>query len=312
MAKKEKDIATNDVKITDPETGTELTFTAAEQFALNEAKRQIKGDLCSIAFKLRDIRDRKLYLLDECSSMQQWLLGNFQGSYSTFKNLMRVADAFYAVPDPERVSLMTQPITHLLLYARHEETREAIEQGEVGFDDEGMVVIEKGGETTRIPVTEFVGQIRKEITDEIGDKATKANDQFKKQKTITATKQQLVEHQDQQIEELQQKITTLEATITEMSHGEVDPAKLVQVTHRNEAIELLQDCPMQIVQLLGRIDNLNPDLVDAEVAGHFTRGLATVEAALSRIRDSWGRVLWVGPEGDSIPVVPGDDETLTA
>jgi hypothetical protein len=294
MARKEKDIATQNLVITDPETGKELTFTAEHTASLAAAKHQVKAGLATVAVALKTIRDQKLYLIENCGSMREWLLENFQSSYTTFKNLVAVADRFAEAPDADMV--LSQPITHLLLYSKHEQTADGIADGSIQFSG-GKVILEDG---TEISAKDFAKQIRTELKKETAEEVKKLDHKLKTNAAKLSAKDSLIESMQEDLGKLRLRAAELEKAITESK--DIDPSRLVYVTQKHEAVSLLVDTTTQVLALIGRMDTLPEALVgDAEVAGNFSRSLSAIEAGLERIRQHWGSTIWTPREAGDLP-----------
>lgn len=294
MARKEKDIATQTIIITDPETGKELTFTAEHAASLAAAKHQVKAGLATVAVALKTIRDQKLFLMENCGSMREWMLENFQSSYSTFKNLLSVADRFAEAPDADMV--LSQPITHLLLYSKHEATADGIQDGSIQFSG-GKVILEDG---TEISAKDFAKQIRTELKKETAEELKKLDHKLKTNAAKISAKDSLIESMQEDLAKLRQRSADLEKAITESK--DIDPSRLVYITKKEEAVSLLVDTTTQVLGLIGQMDNLPETLVkDAEVSGHFSRSLSAIEAGLERIRTHWGSMVWAPREVGDLP-----------
>ncbi|MBE7439089.1 MAG: hypothetical protein HS115_11580 [Spirochaetales bacterium] len=248
------------------------------------ARQQVKVGLATMAMALKTIRDQKLFLIENCGSMHEWLLTNFQSSYTTFKNLMTVADRFADSSDAQQV--LSQPITHLLLYARHEETAQAISDGSIQFQG-GKVVLEDG---TEISAKDFAKQIRNELKSESGDEAKKLDHKLKQKTAQLSAKDSVISTLQEDLEQARQRAADLEKALIETK--DIDPARLVYITHKKDAIQLLTDVAPQVIGLMGQIDGMSADAVDAEVAGHFARSLSAIEASLENLKNRWGGIIW--------------------
>lgn len=292
MARKEP----KSLVIFDPETNAEITFSPEHRLMLESAKTQIKTGMAQMALGLKMIRDQKLYLLDSCDSMTAWLVNVFGQSARTGYRLLEAADQFAALPNAEDV--LREPLSHLLTISRSKDAMEQLQSGEMQI--EAGQVIQPDGSSIPLPV--FAKQLKEELAGEVkkvNEKVQKLHQQMRVSKEEGTRLAQQLEGKDQEIESLNNTVREL------MGKKDIDPKMIVLIHEKKEIIALLNEVTLGALDMLGRLSTIPHKLVDAEVAGHISRTISTIEASLDKARDEWAAVMYI-PKAKSDPdLVPG-------
>lgn len=290
MAKKDKNIQTNEMVVYDPETEMEISFTGQDQFILTTIEKRIVGNFIQIGVDLNTIKERKLYLLRECDSMREYIAIAFAKSLSYAQSLMKIGRDFGS--NPSQFDGMTLP--QILLLHNDEDTKKALKDGSMSIDN-GQVIM-PSGESMDLPT--YTKTIEKKAAIEIKSKETKLKDQLSDAKSANNALQDTINHAAQEKSELLNKLNSYEKTIQDlMQKKDLDGMRVAFVTHRDEAATMMDESLMVILDHLGHIDNIPHDLVDAKLSGHFARTIAGIESAVERIRDRWSPIIYTPTAG---------------
>lgn len=298
MAKK-KDILADAVK--DPETGTILQFSEEEKLELLFCERQMKVGFMQIAIALKTVRDKKLYLLRECDSMRTYIEDFVHFSYRHAHRLMRLADTF----GDARVDILESFSQDSLL--------EIAQNPAVASDLNGADVVDgevrlPDGEV--LPLVEFTARIRREIKRAAEKTEGKLQRRIDVMSAAIKTKDDAIAHYEHAISEENDRARKLEKTIETLSiRKDLDAHILTFITHKKEAVRLIDEITPQVLELLGRVDGIPKDLVDAELAGQVSFFLAAVESAVQRIRENYQPYFWIPGKSkrpdDVVPEIGG-------
>jgi len=301
MAKVKKQ-QTKDLVLPDQSGGGEIVFSPAQQAQFHSIKDQIKSNLHQIGLCLRDVRDHKYYLIDDCQSFNEWLIGMFGNGIRTAQRMLEIADAFGDMPNAGE--LMDQSVSGLLALKKDPEMMEALKKGEIEIS-EGHVIL-PGGETVDLP--SFIRSFQKKVEQDSKGKEGKLKSALNNSKEAVNTLNQALNQSEDEKRELHEKINSLEKTLQDvMGKKDLDGMRIAFVTHRDEASELLDESFTAILDRLGQIDNIPPDLVDAKLAGHMGRAIAGIDAAIERLRDRWSPIIYTHPgeeQRTEEPMVP--------
>lgn len=286
MAKKKDVVLADSVK--DPETGKLIHFSEEEKRDLLFCERQMKVGFMQIAIALKTIRDRRLYLLRECDSMRAYVEEYVQFSYRHAHRLMHLADTFGDAKTD-------------LLESFSQDTLLAIAQNPaVASDLNGADVVDgevrlPDGEV--LPLEEFTARIRREIQRNAEKKEDKLQRRIDTIAAEVKTKNEALAHYERLIADGNEREKRLEETIESLSvRKDLDAHILAYITHKNDAVRLIADCTPAALELLGRVDGIPRDLVDAELAGQVSFFLAAIETAVTRIRESFRPFFWIPGE----------------
>ncbi len=281
----------------DPETGEAIKFEKNDVNDLLLREQQIRNGYQIVAAALKDIRDRRLYLLRDMDSMREYITSFVGMSESYGRKLLYIADHFSEV-QPELLnsfsknSLLDLAVKEAIV---DEMSQAKVFQGEVTLPD---------GEV--LPLEDYVKRITREIkTDTAGEIETKI-EKIRKQKEIIDGKEELLKHYKSQIEESEEHIKKLEKSIQSLVEAkDVDPRAIVFITHKKEGMRLIDESLLTILRALGHVNGIPRDLVDPELAGKFGEFFAAVETSVQNLKDNWGGVLWLpGKRERTDDVVP--------
>jgi hypothetical protein len=274
------------VKI-DVETGNEIAFTGEDVHDLKLFEQGIVSSWIQEAVALRNIANRMLYLLRDCESMKDYLMEYYNKSYSHAKRLLFITGKI----DSDRLTDLSEiPMTKLLEIARDPGMADMINDGEANIEGDRVVYSDGSFE----PLDDAIARAKREAKREEEREREKLKTKIGRQKDVIEGKDFLLKRLEGELAESAERTRRLEDSIQSlMSEKGVDPKTIVFVTHRKQAVEVIDESMREALRHMAAIDNVPRDLVDAELGGHMARAVAAVEAACERIRDSWGAVLWL-------------------
>jgi hypothetical protein len=79
----------------DQETGEVMTFTQEDSDRLTYLEQGMALNYLQIAYSIKEIRDRRLFFLRDCSSMKDYAEQCLKMSERNVKNYLQIADAFH-------------------------------------------------------------------------------------------------------------------------------------------------------------------------------------------------------------------------
>lgn len=286
------------VKI-DVETGHEVAFTGEDIHDLKLFEQAIVSSWIQEAVALRNIANRKLYLLRDCASMKDYLMEYYNKSYTHAKRLLFITGKI----NPERLTDLTEvPMTKLLEIARNDGVVDMLNDGEANVEGDRVVYADGSFES----LDDVVNRAKREVRREEEHAQEKLKVKLGKQKDVLDGKDFMLKNLENQLQESIDRASRLEESLQSlMSEKGVDPKTIVFVTHRKQAVDLIDESMREALKRMAAIDNIPKDLVDAELGGHMALAVSAVEAACERIRDNWGMILWLpGKHGRPVDVVP--------
>ena len=282
--------------VIDPETGSEIQVTDEMRVALMTVEQQMRQSFMMLGLALRTVRDQRLYLLRACGSMEEYLIEYFSGSVRAGKQLIQVADRFHDMPDKEQ--FFSLPKAQLLELAGHPETMDQFRDGEMAVES-GLVTLPDGELVT---FEALVNRLRAELKDEQATTEKKLNKKINDLKQKVGGKDQTIENLNQQVLELNEDVDRRSATIQDLLQSkDIDPDKIVLITTRKKAVSVLEDRGRMIRHMLGEIQSIDKNLIDAELAATIRTLVASIEVGLNQLRDAH-------PESLYAPEVAGDGE----
>jgi len=289
MARKQKDIATKQDVILDPETNQPIVFSQEATFLLEECERRIKVAALEMGMALRRIRDDRLYLMRDCSSMEEYIM-RAGIAVRTARLYMQLADRFHQLPQSdELLKANPQQVVKLL---KDEDTFQKMKSGEISFESGKVILPDQAtGEAIEIPLYDYLREQRAKLRVEMKGEDEKTKEQLAKEREHKRSlKHELEEYQQSEME-LLNKINALESTIRKLTGPDTNPDDIVIVTTRKQAVDMLHRASVEISDYCGQIERIPQDLVDSELTGAITRTLASMDAALRRVTDAWAHLI---------------------
>ncbi|MBN2157890.1 MAG: hypothetical protein JW807_00740 [Spirochaetes bacterium] len=274
------------VKI-DAETGREVSFTETDVQDLRLFEQAIVASWIQEAVALRNIANRKLYLLHDCPTMKDYLMEYYKKSYRHALRLLFITDKI----NPDKLTDLTEiPMTKLLEIARDDGMVDKINEGDASLDADKVVYADGTFES----LDDVIARAKREAKREEGKERDKLKAKIEKANNKLSGKDFMLKNLEDQLQESIDRTKRLEESLQSlMSEKGVDPKTIVFITHKKQAVELIDESMREALKRLADIDNIPKDLVDAELGGRMALAVSSVEAACERIRDNWGMILWL-------------------
>lgn len=278
MAKKKQvDEIILPAEIIDDEYG-EVLNSADTESRLVFFEQQIASGCIQIALALKIIRDEKLYLA-RCSYMKEYVETYLPMSLRNAEKHLQIADAFSSQALEKFSKLKKTPLTLLLEISRNDELLEEANDPDSEAD-------------------EIVRKAREQERKKFQKKLEKNDDVIRGQDAILTDLRDRVNDKDEEIAKLKDTIQDL------IGKKDVDPSRVVFITQKKEAIGVIDESMVQILDSLGTLNSIPHDLLDAELSGKLSQCIAAVEAGVRRLRDFYSS--YVVTPLDFSDVVPED------
>ena len=272
---------------TDADTGKEIAFTEVDVQDLRLFEQAIVASWIQEAVALRNIANRKLYLLHDCPTMKDYLMEYYKKSYRHALRLLFITNKI----NPDKLTDLTEiPMTKLLEIARDDGMVDMINDGEANIEADKVVYADGTFES----LNDVIARTKREAKREEDQERDKLKSKIDKANTKLSGKDFMIKNLEDQLQESIDRTKRLEESLQSlMSEKGVDPKTIVFITHKKQAVELIDESMRDALKRLADIDNVPKDLVDAELGGRMALAVSSVEAACERIRDNWGMILWL-------------------
>jgi hypothetical protein len=283
----------------DSETGSEIAFTGEDMQDLKLFEQSIVSSWIQEAVALRNIANRKLYLLRDCASMKDYLMEYYHKSYAHAKRLLSITSKI----NPDKLTDLTEiPMTKLLEITRDDGMVDMINDGEANIEADKVVYADGTFES----LDDVIARAKREAKREEEQERDKLKTKIDKQKDKLEGKDFMLSNLQNQLQESVDRTKRLEASLQSlMSEKGVDPKTIVFITHKKHAVDVIDESMREALKHLASIDNIPKDLVDAELGGRMALAISSIEAGCERIRDNWGMILWIpGKTERATDVVP--------
>jgi hypothetical protein len=263
-----------------------LTFTREHAIELAIEEHNVKSAALGMGRALSNIRNKKLFYLRKCDSMEEYISQIQLGRANAYR-YMQLADMVADRVNQE--NFLQAPATYLLDILKDAETAERVESGEIRLE-KGRVIMPDGEE---ISYHVFVKRIREALREEV-ENDHKEIGKFKKQRDEAVKEKkelhhQLSEsertnaHQNVEIQRMRDSISALSNT-----HG-VTEEMLKTWASRDMAKAKIADLVTQIEQGVTLVNNLHEDLMaDQDIVGHVHILKTLLETAHTRIQHTYG------------------------
>ncbi len=267
--------------------GASVEFTDTDVQDLNLFEQAIVSSWIQEAVALRNIANRKLYLLRDCVSMKDYLMEYYKKSYSHANRLLYLTSKINTERLPDFNGI---PMTRLLEISKDDALVGMINDGDASVEIDRVIY----SDGTTESLSDLIARTKREAKREEGQDRDKLQKKIDKQKEILDGKSHMLERLYEQLEESKTHTRQLEESLQSLiSEKGIDPKTIVFITHKKQAVDLIDETRREILKSLGAIDNIPKDLVDAEIGGMLGLTIAAIDAASERIRDNWGAVLWL-------------------
>ncbi len=157
----------------------ENTFLPSDLAELSELERHIEYNFQSIAVSLKKIKDKKLYLLRECISFEEYCQNFVPFSASTAKRYVLIADKFSSSPHFDQIAQL--PKSALVELAKDTEFTSMLNDGEIRTADGEIISIDALIAQGNIAMQTELAELKKKL------------EQKKSEVEIASQKLQLVE-----------------------------------------------------------------------------------------------------------------------
>jgi len=294
-------------QVIDPDTGEILTpngnmlsLRALEQ-QIEMGKNNMRMGAMLIGIALKSIRDDNLFILCGCETMKDYCEKYVGISQRSAERYLQLASSF-SEPVLKQLTDEGVPQKKILDLSKNRDLKAAIEAGDIEIDG-GQFVYPDG---TVEDIDAAVDRIRKEVAREAEKDKEKMrfqvdnmSRQVKGQKDAARLLEDEITRQKEHIEELNAAISKL------ATRKDIKAEAMALVLHKREAVELIEENTPAILKLIGQIENIPKDLIDAELAGQISFFLSALEAALQRCRDEFEIHMFIpGKKERPLDVVP--------
>lgn len=290
---KGKAVKTTDRQFTDKETGEIITLGESHENLLLSLEHQIVNNYVQVALALKTIRDEHLYFLRGCDSMQDYCAAYLGMSRRHVYNHLHVADHF-SEKLLGKVSRANVPMQALLDLTKNAEVVGNLEAAEIDPDNDRVVYADGSVE----PLSKALERAREVERKKAGKKLSDSRD-------LLNAKDRMIESYNERLEEAGETIKDLRGTITDLvSKKDVDPSTVVFVTQKKEALRLLDDAAMSVIDTFNGVSGIPQTLLDPDVTAKLTHFISSMEAGLERLREIYGSVVWLPRALSKGEVVP--------
>lgn len=261
-------------EIVNDETG-EVFNRADVESRLVFFEQQIASGCIQIALALKTIRDEKLYLA-RCKSMTQYMEEFIPISLKHAEKHLQIADAFSG---GALEKYKKTPMNLLLEIARNDELLKEANDPESEVD-------------------EVIRRAKEQEKKKLQKKLDKNDEVIRGQEALLADLRGRMREKDEEIHKLKNSIQSL------ISKKDIDPSKIVFMTQKKEAMGVIDECMVQILDCLGTLNNIPYDLLDAELSGKLSQCVSAVEAGVRRLVDFYSS--YIITNADTADLVPGN------
>lgn len=244
MAQNENEIVVSD--FSNPE-------TAAQYLA--HCEQQIAFGCIQMATALKIIRDRRLYLLRECTSFEQYVDAYLPISGRSARRYLQIADA---INEDALRKLEGASMKALLTIAGSPEL--AAEANESGSEAAELLAKAKARYERSLKEKEQV---------------------IEGKDSLMQTLRESNEDKDKTIRELQETVQRI------AQEKGIDINLYNYVRHKKEAMALVEEGLVTVAKSLGEINAIPAELMDAELTSRITYYIAAVKHGLSRIEETF-------------------------
>lgn len=243
-------------------------------------EQQIALGYVQVALGLKTIRDEQLYVVYNFDSMQSYCLERLKMSPRHMHRHLQIADAF-GEKVLGKIAKSNVPMNALLAMAKDQELAENIE----GMDVEQDKVVYSDG--TFEPLS---GVISRALEREKKNAKKKLDDAS----NVISSKEALLEDYKTRIQEEKSENEKLKKVIQELTlRKDIDPGRLVFITQKREAMNLLDESSTVLVRTFGNIGGIPHELLDAELTMRLAEIVASIEAGVQRIREEYGPAVFI-------------------
>lgn len=260
-------------EIVDTETGEVIGADSESKLIFFE--QQIAAGCIQIALALKAIRDERLYLV-RCGSMKEYIEDYLPISLRNAERHLQIADAF---SDKALEKFHGTPMTVLLEISRNDELLEQANEPDADSED-------------------IVKKIREQERKKYQKKMEKNEEVIQGQDTLLNDLRDRINEKEDEIDKLKKTIHSL------IGKKDVDPSRVVFITQKKEAMGVIDESMVMILDALGTLNTIPHELLDAELSAKLSQCIAAVGAGVIRLRDFYSS--YVVTPADSADLVPGD------
>lgn len=294
-------------QVIDPDTGEilEPTGTMPELLALEQqietGKDNMRMGALLIGMALKTISENHLYFFRGCDTMKDYYEKNVGISQRSAERYLQLARSF---SEPVLKQLRDAGASHkkIIDLSKNTNLKAAIEAGDIEIDG-GQLVYPDG---TVEDIDTAVDRIRKEITLEAEKEKQKMRLQMDNLSQQVNGQKEAARLLNEEIQRQVDYNTELKEAMNKLAmRKDLNAEVMALVVHKREAIELIQETTPEILQLIGQVENIPKDLIDAELAGQVSFFLSALEGALQRCRDEFEIHMFIpGKKERPLDVVP--------
>lgn len=258
-----------------------LPKSAAEpESRLIMIEQQIALGYIQVALGLKTIRDEQLYRVYDFDSMQSYCLDRLKMSPRHMHRHLVIADAF-GEKVLGKIAKSNVPMNALLAMAKDEELTENIE----GMDVEQDKVVYNDG--TFEPLSSVISRALER------EKKT-SKKKLNEAQGVISSKETLLEDYKTRVQEEKAENEKLKKVIQELTlRKDIDPGRLVFITQKREAMNLLDESSTVLIRTFGNISGIPHELLDAEVTMRLAEIVASIESGIQRIREEYGPAVFI-------------------
>lgn len=268
---------------TDKETGEVVTITPEMESKLQALEFSIVSNWVQTAISIKTIRDEKLYLVrcESFSEYAQYLKDALGFSERNIWKHLQIATTY--TETVLRKAAKGTPMQTLIELSRDPALVKNLNEGTAEIDGD-KVVYEDGTYESLAAVRE---RIKREVSEVYKKKLEEKDLQAKGRETIMKDYQKRLSEQQQEIHKLKE---TLEHVINQKG---VDADKVMFITQKNEALQLISDVQARIVEALGELSYIPENLLVPDVTAQLASTIAILSAGAARLRERYGAIAWL-------------------
>lgn len=267
-------------EVIDPETGEVLNTATLQEMEKKLAvlEQLIGASYLQVALALRTIRDERLYLC-RCTSFNEYIENYLPFSVRHAYRYLQLADSF--TPSALKKLEKNAPMQLVLQIAKDDDLVEQINTAT--DEDEIKKLIEQARQKERARIQKQIDQMQQ----------------------MLEGKEAIIESLRNESLQKEQAIERLKDAVQKAATREIDPNEIIFITHKKEALALLEESFAYILQKLNEIANIPHELLDPDVVGKLNYVVVAIKSAIKRIEDIYFTYL-VQPN-ERVSILPEDE-----
>lgn len=283
---------------TDRDTGEVITITPEMEQRLQALEFSIVSNWVQTAINIKTIRDEKLFLV-RCDTFSEYVQGYLRESLgistSNIWKHLQIATT-YSDTVLQKVA-KGAPMQSLIELSRNPELVRDLNDGSAEIEGD-RVVYDDGTFESLAQVRE---RIKKETAEAYKKKLEEKDLHAKGRETILKDYQKRVQDQQGEIAKMKEAIEHV------VNQKGIDADKIMFITQKKEALNLISEVQARIIEALGDLSYIPESLLVPDVTAQIASTVAMLSAGAARIREKYGAIAWlpkVEEDPANIDVVP--------